>query len=81
MHGRKIRLIVEDNQYQVPRAVQAANKLINRDKIFLMAGALGTPQVGGDHLEQLSRGQRPRTSRPRARARWTGQRAGRTRAA
>ena len=25
--GRKIRLIVEDSQYQVPRAVQAANKL------------------------------------------------------
>ena len=43
VHGRKIRLIVEDHQYQVPRAVQAANKLINRDKIFLMAGALGTP--------------------------------------
>ena len=43
VHGRKIRLIVEDSQYQVPRAVQAANKLINRDRIFLMAGALGTP--------------------------------------
>ncbi|WP_185973663.1 ABC transporter substrate-binding protein [Ferrovibrio terrae] len=43
IHGRKIRFIVEDHQYQVPRAVQAANKLINRDKIFLMAGALGTP--------------------------------------
>src|SRR6218665_1399681 len=36
IHGRKIRLIVEDTQYQVPRAVQAANKLINRDKIFIM---------------------------------------------
>ena len=43
IYGRKIKFIVEDNQYQVPRAVQAANKLINRDKIFLMLGALGTP--------------------------------------
>ena len=31
IHGRKIRLIVEDTQYQVPRAVQAGAKLINRD--------------------------------------------------
>lgn len=43
VHGRKLRLIVEDNQYQVPQAVQASNKLINRDKIFVMLGALGTP--------------------------------------
>ncbi|MEI5682020.1 ABC transporter substrate-binding protein [Mesorhizobium sp. CCNWLW179-1] len=44
IHGRKLRLIVEDAQYQVPRAVQAANKLINRDKIFAMIGTVGTPQ-------------------------------------
>ena len=43
VHGRKLRLIVEDHGYQVPRAVQAANKLINSDKIFVMVGALGTP--------------------------------------
>ncbi|MCW8971157.1 MAG: ABC transporter substrate-binding protein, partial [Rhodospirillales bacterium] len=43
IHGRKLKLIAEDHQYQVPKAVQAANKLINRDKIFAMVGALGTP--------------------------------------
>lgn len=43
VHGRKIRYIVEDTGYQVPKAVQAANKLINGDKIFAMFGALGTP--------------------------------------
>src|SRR5262245_56922706 len=32
--GRKIKLIVEDHGYQVPKAVQACNKLINRDKVF-----------------------------------------------
>jgi branched-chain amino acid transport system substrate-binding protein len=31
INGRKIRYIVEDSQYQVPRAVQAINKLINND--------------------------------------------------
>ena len=43
VHGRTIKLIVEDTGYQVPKAVQAANKLINRDKIFAMFMALGTP--------------------------------------
>jgi branched-chain amino acid transport system substrate-binding protein len=53
VHGRKIRFIVEDHQYQVPRAVQAANKLINRDRIFLMAGALGTPHNNAVFEEQF----------------------------
>jgi branched-chain amino acid transport system substrate-binding protein len=43
VHGRKIKLIVEDTQYQVPRAVQAGAKLIQRDKIFAMVAGLGTP--------------------------------------
>jgi len=43
IHGRKIEFIVEDHGYQVPRAVQAGNKLINNDKIFAMIVALGTP--------------------------------------
>lgn len=43
IHGRKIRLVVEDHGYQVPKAVQAANKLINRDKVFAMYMSLGTP--------------------------------------
>ena len=43
IHGRELVLFAEDHQYQVPRAVQAANKLINKDKIFLMVASLGTP--------------------------------------
>jgi branched-chain amino acid transport system substrate-binding protein len=56
IHGRKIKLIVEDHQYQVPRAVQAANKLINNDKIFLMLGALGTPMNNAVFGEQFEKG-------------------------
>jgi branched-chain amino acid transport system substrate-binding protein len=56
IHGRKIKFIVEDHQYQVPRAVQAANKLINNDKIFVMVGALGTPQNNAVLGEQLQKG-------------------------
>ena len=43
VHGRKIRYVVEDHGYQVPKAVQATNKLVNRDKIFAMLMSLGTP--------------------------------------
>src|SRR5438034_7619763 len=32
INGRKIRLVIEDTQYQVPRAVQAGAKLIQRDR-------------------------------------------------
>jgi branched-chain amino acid transport system substrate-binding protein len=56
VHGRKIKLIAEDHQYQVPRAVQAANKLINNDKIFAMLGALGTPHNNAAFAEQLPKG-------------------------
>lgn len=43
VHGRQIRFVVEDTQYQVPRAIQAANKLIHRDNIFAMLLSVGTP--------------------------------------
>ncbi len=56
IHGRKIKLIVEDHGYAVPRAVQAANKLINSDKIFVMLGALGTPMNNAVFGEQLAKG-------------------------
>jgi branched-chain amino acid transport system substrate-binding protein len=56
IHGRKIRFVVEDHQYQTPRAVQAANKLINNDKVFIMLGALGTPMNNAVLGEQLAKG-------------------------
>lgn len=56
IHGRQIKLIVEDTQYQVPRAIQAANKLINRDKIFAMVLALGTPMNNAVLTQQLEAG-------------------------
>ncbi|MBC8391633.1 MAG: ABC transporter substrate-binding protein, partial [Deltaproteobacteria bacterium] len=43
IHGRKIKYIVEDSQYRVPIAVQKANKLVNRDKVFFLIGSIGTP--------------------------------------
>ena len=43
IHGRQIRFVVEDAQYQLPKAIQATNKLVNRDKIFAMFLSMGTP--------------------------------------
>jgi branched-chain amino acid transport system substrate-binding protein len=56
IHGRKIKLIVEDTQYQVPRAVQAGTKLINRDRIFAMVAPLGTPMNNALFKDQLEAG-------------------------
>ena len=53
-YGRKVKFIVEDHQYTVPRAVQAANKLLKRDKIAFMLGSLGTPQNNAVLTDQLS---------------------------
>lgn len=56
VHGRQIRFLVEDNQYQIARAIQAANKLINRDKVFAMVMALGTPMNNAVLTTQLAAG-------------------------
>jgi branched-chain amino acid transport system substrate-binding protein len=56
IHGRRIRFVVEDSQYQVPRAIQAANKLINRDRIFAMLLAIGTPMNNAVMTQQFEAG-------------------------
>ncbi len=56
INGRKIKLIIEDTQYQVPRAVQAGSKLINRDNIFAMVAGLGTPMNNALFKDQFEAG-------------------------
>jgi len=53
--GRKIRFITEDNQYQIPRSIQAANKLINRDNVFMMVANDGTPMNNAVMPDQLAK--------------------------
>ena len=45
VHGRKITLIVEDSGYDPKKAVLAAQKLIQRDKVFAAINTLGSPVV------------------------------------
>jgi branched-chain amino acid transport system substrate-binding protein len=42
IHGRKLKLLTEDSGYDPKRAVLAAQKLVNQDKIFAMLGHIGT---------------------------------------
>jgi branched-chain amino acid transport system substrate-binding protein len=44
INGRKIKLEIEDSAYDPRKAVLAAQKLVNQDKIFAMVGHLGTAQ-------------------------------------
>jgi len=44
LNGRKVKLLVEDSGYDPRRAVLAAQKLVNQDKIFAMVGHIGTAQ-------------------------------------
>lgn len=43
IHGRTIKLVVEDMAYQMPKFQQNLNKLVNADKIFIMYQQMGTP--------------------------------------
>ncbi len=42
VHGRKLKLLVEDNGYDPKRSVLAAQKLVNQDKVFAVIGTFGT---------------------------------------
>src|ERR1700729_604436 len=55
VNGRKIRYIVEDMQYQVPRAVQAINKLLNLDQVFFTIVDGGTPMNNAEMPMQFAK--------------------------
>ncbi len=42
INGRKVKLLVEDSGYDPKKGVLATQKLAQQDKIFLMAGVMGT---------------------------------------
>jgi branched-chain amino acid transport system substrate-binding protein len=44
INGRKLKILVEDSAYDPKKAVLAAQKLVNQDKIFMMVGHIGTAQ-------------------------------------
>jgi branched-chain amino acid transport system substrate-binding protein len=55
VNGRKIHYVVEDMQYQVPRAVQAINKLLNLDRVFFTIVNGGTPMNNAEMPMQFAK--------------------------
>ena len=45
VHGRKLKLILEDSGYDPKKAVLATQKMIEKDKIFVNLGSMGSPTV------------------------------------
>src|SRR5437868_2052391 len=43
VNGRKLRLVVEDHGYDPKKAVLAAQKMVQQDRIFAALGSIGTP--------------------------------------
>jgi branched-chain amino acid transport system substrate-binding protein len=43
IHGRKIRMVIEDNAYDPKKAIMVTNKMINQDKVFAFIGNMGSP--------------------------------------
>ena len=43
IHGRKLKLVVEDHGYDPKKAVLAAQKMLQKDRIFAAIGSIGTP--------------------------------------
>jgi branched-chain amino acid transport system substrate-binding protein len=56
IHGRKITLVVEDSAYDPRKAVLAAQKLVNQDKIFAMVQHIGTAHNNAALPVQLEKG-------------------------
>ena len=46
IHGRKIRLVIEDSAYDPKKAIMVTNKMISRDKVFMFIGNMGSPTAG-----------------------------------
>ena len=45
IHGRKVRVFLEDDKYNPSGAVAACKKLVEQDKVFLIIGAAGADQL------------------------------------
>jgi ABC-type branched-subunit amino acid transport system substrate-binding protein len=56
IHGRKVRVVVEDNGYDPKKAVLATQKLLTRDKVFAIIATLGTATSTASMPLTLDRG-------------------------
>jgi len=67
IHGRQINWLVEDDAYQPARTLAGAKKLVERDGVFFLFGAMGTPTTLAVPTRPRCRSS-PSTPRPSRRA-------------
>jgi ABC-type branched-subunit amino acid transport system substrate-binding protein len=53
VHGRKIKLVTEDDRYEASAAPLASKKLIEEHRVFALIGYVGTP-TGIEHLKVIT---------------------------
>lgn len=58
VHGRKLELVTEDDQYEAKVAPEASRKLIEEHKVFALIGYVGTP-TGVQHLPVITKAKVP----------------------
>ena len=56
IHGRKLKLIVEDSSFDPKKAVMATQKLLTQDKVFAMVATLGSATTQASMPLMLERG-------------------------
>ncbi len=56
IHGRRLRLVVEDMAYDPKKAVLATEKLLTRDRVFAVVGSMGTVTTAASMPIVLKRG-------------------------
>lgn len=54
IHGRRLKVIVEDDQYQPSKTVAAVKKMVEQDKVFALVNVVGTSNLSAvqDYLVQ-----------------------------
>lgn len=58
IHGRKLKLVIEDDQYQPSKTVAAVKKMVEQDQVFAFVGGVGTA-TGSAVMDDLVKEQIP----------------------
>ncbi len=58
IHGRKLKVIIEDDQYQPSKTVAAVKKMVEQDQVFAFVGGVGTAN-GSAVMDDLVKEQIP----------------------
>ncbi len=70
IHGRKVRVIIEDDSYSPAKTVPLVKKMVEQDKVFAFLGGLGTP-TGSAVLDYIVRSGVPHLAPSTGSSKWS----------